>query len=392
MMKRYRLRIPGPIDLDPEVLAYMSAPLIAHYGAEWVELYTETVTLLKQVWQTREAEVFLMPGPGSVGMEAAIASLAGDTHKLLVLTNGFFGDRWVTIAQAYSSRVLVLEQPWGRAYDVEAVAQALQRDPEIKVVVMVHGETSTGVLNPLKEIGEICDRYGAVLVVDMVATLGGTEIAFDDWHIGIGVGATQKCLECPPGLAPVAVSPRAWGLIERSEGRGWYINLRTWRHFAHKWGDWHPHPVTMPTGLTQALRFSLRKILDEGLSTRWERHTKIALFLRNALRNLGFELFVPDDREAMNTVTAAKGHAQLPAGALIRALKERHQILIGGGLERLSGQIFRIGHMGPTATYEAVVPTLLAIEEILRSVGVSVEPGQSLRVQAPVMGPARSSP
>ena len=382
-MKRYRLRIPGPIDLEPEVLAYMSAPLIAHYGHDWVELYTETLTLLKRVWQAEEASVFLMPGAGSVGMEAAIASLAGDTHKLLVLTNGFFGDRWVAVARAYSSQVVVLEGTWGRALDAEAVEQTLKREREIKAVIMVHGETSTGVLNPLQEISQICDRYGAILVVDMVSTLGGTKIAFDSWGIGIGVSATQKCLECPPGLAPIAVSSRAWELIERSKGPGWYINLRTWKHFAREWSDWHPHPVTLPTGLIQALRFSLRNILDEGLSQRWARHTEIAALVRNGLKNLGFELLVPDDREAMNTVTAAKGHAQLPAAALMRILKEKHQILIGGGLERLAGQIFRIGHMGPTATREAMVPTLLALEDALRSVGVAVEPGQSLKIPQP---------
>lgn len=380
-MRRYQLRIPGPIDLQPEVLAFMSAPLIAHYGHDWVELYTETLGLLKQVWQTKEASVFLMPGPGSIGMEAAIASLAGDTHKFLVLTNGFFGDRWVTIARAYSSQVLVLEGEWGHALDVDAVEQVLKREKDIDVVIVVHGETSTGVLNPVRALGAVCEKYGAVLVCDMVATLGGTEIAFDDWRIGIGVSATQKCLECPPGLAPVAVSPQAWKLIERSKGPGWYVNLRTWNHFAREWSDWHPHPVTMPTGLTQALRYSLQTILDEGLFQRWARHSEIAALVRSALKNLGFELFVSDDREAMNTVTAAKSHPQLPATALIRALKEKHQIMIGGGLEKLAGQIFRIGHMGPTATRDAMVPTLLAIEDALRASGVAVEPGQSLRVQ-----------
>jgi alanine-glyoxylate transaminase/serine-glyoxylate transaminase/serine-pyruvate transaminase len=385
-MKRYRLRIPGPIDLEPEVLSFMSAPLLAHYGPEWVELYTETIKLLQRVWQAQEASIFLMPGPGSAAMEAAIASLAGDTHKLLVLTNGFFGDRWVTVARAYSSRVLVLESTWGRALDVEAVEQVLKHDRDIRAVIMVHGETSTGVLNPLREISQVCERHGAIVVADMVSTLGGTEINFDRWGIGIGVSATQKCLECPPGLAPIAVSPHAWELIERSKGPGWYINLRTWQHCAREWADWHPHPVTMPSGLVQALRFSLRKIFDEGLERRWARHSEIATLARNALKNLGFELLVPDDREAMNTVTAAKGHAQLPAAALIRALKEKHQILIGGGLEKLAGQIFRIGHMGPTATREALVPTLLAIEDVLRAAGVAVEPGQSLRTPAPVTG------
>jgi alanine-glyoxylate transaminase/serine-glyoxylate transaminase/serine-pyruvate transaminase len=379
-MKHYRLRIPGPVDLDPEVLSFMSAPLLAHYGPEWVELYTETLALLKDVWRTKDASVFLMPGPGSAAMEAAIASLSGDAHKLLVLTNGFFGDRWVTIARAYSSRVLVLEGAWGRAFDVDALEQVLKRERDIGAVIMVHGETSTGVLNPLREISQVCERFGAIVVADMVSTLGGTEISFDGWGIGIGVSATQKCLECPPGLAPIAVSPRAWELIERSKGPGWFINLRTWQHFAREWADWHPHPVTMPTGLVQALRFSLRRILEEGLERRWARHSEIAALTRNTLKKLGFELFVPTEREAMNTVTAAKGHPQLPAAALIRALKEKHQILIGGGIDRLAGQIFRIGHMGPTATREAILPTLLAIEDVLRSAGVA-DPARTLAVE-----------
>lgn len=378
-MKQYRLRIPGPVDLQPEILAQMSAPLIAHYGSDWVKLYTETLTLLKQVWQTEHASLFLMPGPGSVGMEAAIASLAGDHRKFLVLTNGFFGDRWVGVARAYSSRVLVFEGTWGQAIDADAVEQVLKREKDIDVVIMVHGETSTGVLNPLCEIGEVCERYGAVLVADMIATLAGTEIAFDSWHIGIGVSATQKCLECPPGCAPVAVSPEAWALIDRSAGPGWYVNLRTWRQFAREWGDWHPHPVTMPTGLVKALQCSLKNILEEGLAERFARHSVLAASVRRGLVNLGFELYVSDERAAMNTVTAAKGHSQLAAAALIRYLKEKHGILIGGGLERLAGHIFRIGHMGPTATREAVVPTLLAIEDALLSAGVAIEPCQSLR-------------
>lgn len=381
-MRRYRLRIPGPIDLEPEILAEMGAPLVAHYGPEWVRLYNETLELLKRVWQTERATLFLMPGPGSVGMEAAIASLSGEDRKFLVLTNGFFGDRWVRIAQAYSLSVSVLEGAWGRAVDPDALEQAFRRDRAIRVVILVHGETSTGVLNPLSEISALCKKHEAILVVDAIATLGGTELAFDEWGIGIGVSATQKCLGCPPGLAPVAISPEAWALIERGRIPGWYINLRIWREFAREWGEWHPHPVTMPTSLVHALYRSASEILEEGLKTRIARHHQIAHLVRRGMFNLGFELLAAHEREELNTVTAVRGHPRLAAGAIIKALKEEHGILIGGGLERLAGQIFRLGHMGPTATREAVVPVLLALEEVLQKAGVAVEFGQSLRAPA----------
>ncbi len=375
-MKGYRLRIPGPVDIEPEILAAMGAPLMAHYGPEWVRLHNETLELLKRVWRTERGTAFLMPGPGSVGLEAAIASLSGEDRRFLVLTNGFFGERWVRLAQAYGVPLSVLEGEWGRALAPEAVEQALKQDRTIRVVVMVHGETSTGVLNPLREIGLICKKFEAVLVVDAVATLGGTALAFDDWGIGIGVSATQKCLGCPPGLAPIAISPEAWALIERGRVPGWYINLRTWREFAHEWADWHPHPVTMPTGLISALQRSLKDILDEGLDECIARHDEIARATRQALLQLGFKPFVSEEREAMNTVTAVRGHPHLPAGAIMRALKEEHRILVGGGLERLAGQIWRIGHMGPTATYEAIVPVVLALEKILQKAGV--KPGVGL--------------
>lgn len=377
-MKRYRLRIPGPVDVDPEISAEMGAPLMAHYGPEWVRLHNETLELLKRVWRTERGTAFLMPGPGTVGLEAAVASLSGEDRRFLVLTNGFFGERWVRLVQAYGAPVSVLEGEWGRALAPEAVEQALKRDRTIRVVIMVHGETSTGVLNPLKEIGLICRKFETVLVIDAVATLGGTELAFDDWGIGIGVSATQKSLGCPPGLAPIAVSPEAWALIERGRVPGWYINLRTWKEFAREWGDWHPHPVTMPTGLMRALQHSLKDILDEGLDECIARHDEIARATRQALLQLGLKPFVSDEREAMNTVTAVRGHPRLPAGAIMRALKEEHRILVGGGLERLAGQILRIGHMGPTATYEAIVPVMLALERILQKAGIDIKPGVSL--------------
>lgn len=377
-MNRERLMIPGPIELDPDVLVEMGRPLSAHYGAEWAKFYHRTTALMKRVFMAEEAHVFLLAGPGTSGLDAAIGSTIGDGKKILVATNGFFGDRLRQIAEAYTApeNVVALDEPWGEAIDPTHVEDALQREGDVRAVAVAHCETSTGVLNPVREIADACER--AILIVDAVSSLGGAELRFDEWGIGICVAATQKCLEIPPGLAPIAVSPRAWEVIERTESPGWYLSLKTWKRYLDRWGEWHPHPVTMYSSLVQALHSSLQGILEEGLEARWARHERIARLFRRGLENLGFEL-VAKGGCASPTVTAAFAHERLPASELQAHLREHHRILIAGGLDRLKGQAFRVGHMGPTANLAAILPVLYGIEEALRTAGLAVPTGRSLQ-------------
>ena len=371
--------IPGPIELDPEILAEMSTPLVAHYGPEWVKYLNETIQIVKRVFCTTKSDLFLMPGPGSLGIEAAMSSLLSDGSKVLVLNNGFFGERWFKVSQTYTKQVVTVEAPWGQAISPDDVRTAIEREKNVIAAIVVHGETSTGVINPIREIAQICHQKGVISIVDAVSTLGGVPLEVDEWHVDICATATQKCLECPPGLAPVSVSPEAWKQIERTSSPGWYMNLRTWKEFAIRWGDWHPHPVTMPTGLTKALHHSCEKILSEGLGERFRRHAQMANLLRQGLCNLDFDLFVENETCRSNTFTAVRADSRISASQLIQYLKDHHQIQISGGLDQLAGQIFRLGHMGPTATLHAIVPTLVAIEEALRAAGAIIEPGQSLR-------------
>jgi len=371
--------IPGPIELEPEVLAEMGKPLVAHYGREWAQFFNETVGLLKRVMLAERARLFLIVGPGSAALDAAIGNTIS-AGKVLVLSNGFFGERLRQIACSYApqDQVLVLEVPPGKALDPHRVEEALRRESAIRAVAMVHCETSTGVLNPLREIAQICKDHDAILIVDAVSSLGGVELRFDEWGIDILVSATQKGLECPPGLAPIAISPRAWELIERAKIKGWYLNLRTWQRYSDEWGQWHPHPVTMPSGLMQALNLSLRKILEEGLDERWRRHDRMAKLLRGGLSALGLRPLAAEEH-ASPTVTAAWAHEKLPAERLIRFLKEEHGVMISGGLAELAGKIVRIGHMGPTARPDMIIPLLFGIEDALRKAGIPVEAGRSLQ-------------
>jgi len=372
--------IPGPTEIDPEVLAEMGKPLVAHYGREWTPFFQETVQQLKRVMLAEQADLYLMVGPGSAALDAAIGNTIADGKRILIAANGHFGRRLYEIACSYTSpeHVHLLEASVGEAIDVGRFADMLRRNREIRVAAVVHCETSTGVLNPVRELAEICEQNDVLLIVDTISSLGGVEFCFDDWKIGICVSSTQKCLEVPPGLAPIAISPRAWEMIQKTQKPGWYLNLQTWKRFTEEWGQWHPHPVTMPSGLVRALHLSLGKILTEGLEDRWQRHTRVARFFRQGLENLGLR-FVACGEYQSPTVTAVWAPQTLSAERLIQQLKEKHEIAIAGGLDELQGKIVRVGHMGPTAKLHAVVPVLLGIEEALRDAGARIAVGQSLQ-------------
>ena len=375
----YKLMIPGPIELDPAILAEMGKPLAAHYGSEWVRFYRETVSLLKRVMLAERARVFPVAGPGTAAIEMAIGGVVGDGKKVLVATNGFFGDRLAQIARAYTTQVSTLEIPWGQPLDPQQLDDALKQDPEIRAVALVHCETSTGVLNPLKELAEVCNQRGALCLVDAVSSLGGAELRFDEWGLGAVASATQKGLECPPGLAPVAFSPEAWEVVESTESPQWYLSPKTWARYEEQWGEWHPHPTTMPSGLMSALHLSLTRILEEGLEARWARHERVAQALRKGLEALGFAPVAHEERYASPTVTAMRTPEGVEAGAILRFLKEELGVLIGGGLGQLKGKAIRVGHMGPTAQMGEIVSLLYGVEEALRHQGRTVEPGQALR-------------
>jgi alanine-glyoxylate transaminase/serine-glyoxylate transaminase/serine-pyruvate transaminase len=374
--KRPKLMIPGPVEMDQETLKEMSSPPRAHYGVEWVESYDEALKLLRRIFQTSDADIFLIPGSGSAGLDASIGSLVGDEVKVLVLSNGFFGERLVDITKSYTDNINVLRTDPRQALSLDRIEDEIKRY-EPRVVICVHCETSTGVLNPLKELGEICVKYDAILVVDAISSLGGAELKLDEWNIGVCISASQKCLETPPGLAVVAVSERAWEQINQTKTPGWYLNLRIWKEYLIKWGKWHPTPVTVSTGIVGALRTSLERIIEEGLEERFSRHNQMASFVRQGLLNLGFELFALKDFSP--TVTATLIDERISAKELMDFLREKQGIQISGGLEELRGKIFRVGHMGPQASLDSILPLLFGIEEALRHAGAAIETGQSLK-------------
>ena len=309
--------IPGPVEVDDSVLAEMGAQVAVHYGPEWTALYKETTAIMKGVFRT-SGDVFLFVSSGSGGVEAAISSLLMPGERVLVAVNGFFGERAAAIAHSRGLQVIRVDAAEGFPITPDAVKHVLEAELDIAGFVAVHHETSTGVLNPIQALGALAREHEIPFIVDAISSLGGDELAMDEWGIDICITASQKCLEAPPGLAPVAVNQSAWQIMDRKGDfpAGWYLNLRNWREFADKWGDWHPFPITMATNNVRALRAALDHLLIEGLEKRIQRYRETAQYIRNGIQEMGFTLFV-DGEYSSSTITAVRVPDQLNVSELI---------------------------------------------------------------------------
>lgn len=358
------LLIPGPVPVSAEVLAAMGQPLRQHYGPDWLPDYDQFTARLRRVFDTT-GSVYPIPASGSGGIEAMLGSLIGPEGRTGVIVNGFFGNRLLHIARSYTPHVEVLQVPWERPADPDDVRRWL-RARRVQLLAVVHSDTSTGVLNPVPEIAEAAHGEGVAVAVDAVSSLGGAPFHTDLWGLAAAATAAQKCLETPPGVAPVAVTSRGWSVIDGQAraSTGWYLNLRTWRQYEKEWPH-HPYPVTIPVNNILALDRALARILDEGLEARFDRHQRVARLLRDGLERLGFQVFA-DARWASPTVTVAYPPAGTDATALIRMLRAKHRIAVAGGLEHLSGQVIRIGHLGTQAEPERVRRLLGALEACLQ--------------------------
>lgn len=366
MSPHTRLYIPGPCDVDEEVLSAMAQPVLRHYGPEWMPIFRETQSLLREIFQTTH-DLFIVPGPASGALDMAIGSLLATGNRMIVGQNGFFGDRLMEIAESYAERAVPFTAPIGKPLDPDVLRTLLRAHPDARVVAIVHHETGTTVLNPLRELAAVVRDAGRVLLVDAVSSLGGVEVRVDEWGVDVCVTAANKCLEGPAGLAFLSVSPRAWDLVDSHPGvgHGWYLNLRTWRKYAREWGAWHPTPVTVSSTTVLGVLAGLRRIAKTGLAAHIAKYAAASRIVRMGLRDMGFEMFVPD-AYAAPMVTGVNARPEFGVDDYIRWLAEEHRIAISGGLADLAGKIFRVGHLGKAASAEYVADYLAATEAFLR--------------------------
>ena len=363
---------PGPSDTHPRVLAALGAPTVGHLDPYFLQVMNETQSMLRQVFRTQNALTLAVSGTGSAGMEACVVNLIEPGDKMLVCVNGVFGGRMADVAGRAGAQVTTLERPFGEVFSADQIAEAVGR-VKPKVVGIIHAETSTGALQPLPEISKIVHAAGALLLADTVTSLGGTPVEVDGWHLDAVYSGTQKCLSCPPGLAPVTFSPRAVAAIDarKTKVASWYLDMTMVRNY---WGQDRAYHHTAPINMNYALREALAVALEEGLEARFARHTRNHLALKAGLAAMGLSYAVAEGIQLpmLNAVL-------IPAGA--DDLKVRQQLLnefgieIGGGLGPMKGKTWRIGLMGETSSPRNVLLLLAALERCLGDQGIKTPPG-----------------
>ncbi|MGH7342008.1 MAG: pyridoxal-phosphate-dependent aminotransferase family protein, partial [Candidatus Rokuibacteriota bacterium] len=286
---------PGPSMADPRVLRAMSTPLLGQFDPEFTAIMNEVMELARFAFQTTNARTFPVPGTGRAGLEAALTSLIEPGDRVVVAECGRFGLLMIEIAERCGAEVTAVRGEWGRLVDVDALEDALQA-ARTKLVAVVHGETSTGTLQPLADIARVAHEHGALLVADCVVTLGGCEVAVDPWDVDVAIAGSQKCLSCPSGLAPITYNARAEAVIRarRSKVRSNYLDLG---QLADYWSPARFNHHTAPTSMVYGLREALRAVHTEGLAARFARHRLHGDALRAGLDALGLALFGKGPRE-----------------------------------------------------------------------------------------------
>lgn len=372
---------PGPSTVHPRVLQAMSTPLIGHLDPAFLHVMDDLQVRLRHIFATVNPFTIAVSGTGSAGMEAAVVNIVEPGDTVLVGVNGVFGTRLATIVERCGGKAIRLEVPWGQIIEPEMVAQQLQRSGPMKAVALVHAETSTGAWQPIEPISALCRSHDALLIVDAVTSLGGLPVEVDRWGIDVCYSATQKCLSCPPGLAPLTLNERALSVIKRRRVpcQSWYLDLSLIADYWTEHSRAYHH--TAPISMIYALREALRIIAEEGLPARFVRHHLNSQALLAGLMTLGLHPVPPVDHR-LSTLLCVTVPASIDEGAVRRQLLDKFGIEIGGGLGHLKGKVWRIGLMGESSTEANVLTLLNALEEIgIRSGWVST-PGSSLQAAA----------
>jgi alanine-glyoxylate transaminase/serine-glyoxylate transaminase/serine-pyruvate transaminase len=365
---------PGPSDVPRRVLNALAAPTLGHLDPQYLAIMDETTDLLRQVFRTKNQLTMAVSGTGSAGMEATVVNLVEPGDEVLVAINGVFGMRMTDVAQRCGATVHNIEKEWGQTFGADEVAAALAQHPNVKLVGIVHAETSTGAHQPLEEISKVVHDAGALLLVDAVTSLGGADVRVDDWQIDACYSGTQKCLSCPPGLAPVTFSPAAEARMDArtTKVQSWYLDMSMLRQY---WGADRVYHHTAPINMTYALRESLRILLEEGLDAAHARHRLHHGALRAGLEALGLEYIPENSLPMLNAVQTPEG---VDEAAIRGRLLNDFGIEIGAGLGPFKGKAWRIGIMGHAANRRNVTGVLAALESLLPDAGVSINPGAAL--------------
>ena len=361
---------PGPTNVEPAALDAMRKPMLGHLDPAFHAILDEVVAMLGEVYRAGDGLVLPLQSTGTSGMEAGIANLVEPGDTVIVGVSGYFGARIAEIAARHGARVVEVAEEWGRHVPNERLLDALDRNPGARLMAVVHGETSTGVEHPLAELGEALRGADTLLMADCVTTLGGVPLDFDGWGIDYAYSCTQKCLGAPPGMSPIAVSPRALARIEaRTESVPFSLDLRLLRaYFVERPATYHH---TAPILHLYALHEVLRRTLDEGVEARWRRHEAAGRHFAASAEEAGFEVLA-EDGHRLAPLTAVRVPDGVDGKDVQRQLLAKHGLEIGGGLGAATPPIWRVGLMGPNASEATADRVLAALTGVLEVTPVAV--------------------
>ncbi|WP_082130178.1 pyridoxal-phosphate-dependent aminotransferase family protein [Aneurinibacillus tyrosinisolvens] len=384
---------PGPVEVEPRVLRAMAAPILGQFDPEFTHIMNETMEMIRRVFQTKNKWAFPVDGTSRAGIEAVLCSIIEPGDRVLVPIYGRFGYLLTEIAERYGAEVINIETEWGQVFEPSAVIKEIQRTKP-KIVAMVHGETSTGCMQPLQEIGEACREFDVIFVVDAVASIGGTEVKVDEWKIDAAIGGTQKCLSIPSGMAPITFNSRVESILLQRKKiekgladphmpqygqtrviRSNYFDLSQLMDY---WSPTRLNHHTEATSMLYALREGLRIVLEEGLENRFSRHRLHERALIQGILAMGLELY-GNHAYKLPVVTCICVPEGVDGESVRSMLLHDFDIEIASSFGPLKGKIWRIGTMGYSCRKKNVLHVLGALEGVLIRHGVKVHPGQAVQ-------------
>ncbi|MEX0783208.1 MAG: alanine--glyoxylate aminotransferase family protein [Dehalococcoidia bacterium] len=363
---------PGPSGAHPRVLRAMTAPILGHLDPEFRRIMDECHDMLRQVMGTANQVTMATPGTGTSGMDAAVMNLIQPGDRAVIGICGYFGERIALMAERAGAEVTRVNAPWGSPVDPQAVRQAVRSaGGAVRLIGVVHAETSTGVQNRIEPFAEIAKESGALLLVDCVTSLGGVPVNVDEWGADAVYSGTQKCLSAPPGMAPLTLSERAWDVARSREVpcNSWYLDLSLLEAY---WDERRAYHHTAPISMVYALHQALALVLEEGLENRWARHERNGRALQAGLEAMGLVLHA-DEGYRLPVLTTVRIPEGVNDPEVRGALLKRNSIEIGGGLGDLRAKVWRVGLMGESSTAGNVFLFLSSLGKILREQGFAAD-------------------
>jgi len=375
---------PGPTPIPPEVLLAQGSPLVYHRGPGFGAIMRDVTERLKELYRPDAADVLLMTSSGTGALESAIQNCFSPGDEVFVPLAGFFSDRWKRLADAYGLTVRTIEYEWGRKIVPQEVADALAEHP-VKAVLLTQSETSTGVIQPVEQIARVAREAGALVVVDVVSSLGAVPFAFDEWGIDVALGGSQKALSASPGIAFAAIGERAWAAAETATNPRFYFDWAIYRQFAALPDP--ENPWTPAISVMQGLQAALRLYFQDGLDAALVRHRMLSRGVKEGVKALGLDLF-GEGLDDNWTVTAIRAPEAADADTIAARIRADHGVVLAPGQGPLKGKVFRIGHFGYFSELD-ILRGLAALEMTLETLGHPVKRGAAVAAAEGVFLEAR---